>query len=66
VTRPDSYEELASELEDVAERLRTGELGQDEAADLVRRSAELAGRLGAEIDARGRDAERLEGQERLL
>ncbi len=37
-----------------------------EAAELVQRSAELAARIGSELDARGRSADRLEGQERLL
>ena len=50
----------------MAARLRSGELGADEAAELVQRSAELAARIGAELDARGRSADRLEGQERLL
>jgi exonuclease VII small subunit len=66
VTGPESLEDLAAELEDVAARLRSGELGADEAAQLVQRSAELAARIGAELDARGRSADRLEGQERLL
>ena len=63
---PDSVEGLAEELEAVADRLRSGALGQDEAAALVERCAELAGRLGAEIDTRARVAGEAEGQERLL
>jgi hypothetical protein len=63
---PDSVEGLAEELEAVAERLRSGTLEQDEAATLVERCAELAGRLGAEIDTRARVAGEAEGQERLL
>ena len=63
---PDSVTALAEELEAVAERLRSGTLGHDEAAELVERCAELAGRLGAEIDARARVAGEAEGQERLL
>jgi hypothetical protein len=66
VTGPESLEDLATELEGVAARLRAGELRADEAAELVQRSAELAARIGAELDARGRSADRLEGQERLL
>jgi exonuclease VII small subunit len=66
VNQPDALEQLISELEDVAERLRSGELQPDEAAELVQHSADLAGRLGSELDARGRSAGRLEGQERLL
>ena len=63
---PDSVSALAEELEAVAERLRSGSLEQDEAASLVERCAELAGRLGAEIDTRARAAGEAEGQERLL
>jgi hypothetical protein len=63
---PDSVEGLAEELEAVADRLRSGTLEQDEAATLVERCAELAGRLGAEIDTRARAAGEAEGQERLL
>jgi hypothetical protein len=50
----------------VAERLRSGTLEQDDAATLVERCAELATRLGAEIDTRARVAGEAEGQERLL
>ena len=62
----DSVSALVEELEAVADRLRTGSLEQDEAAALVERCAELAGRLGAEIDTRARVAGEAEGQERLL
>ena len=62
----DSVSALANELEAVADRLRAGSLEQDEAAALVERCAELAGRLGAEIDTRARVAGEAEGQERLL
>ena len=59
---------LAKELEQLAERLRSGELTDDDAAAAVERCAELAARLGGELDSAARDAERgdLEGQERLL
>ncbi len=59
---------LAAELETLAGRLRAGELDRAEAAEAVERCAELAARLGSELDAAARDAERgdLEGQERLL
>ena len=59
----DGFDELVRELESVAERLRGEEVPADEAAELVERCAELAARLGGELDARGRAAE---GQERLL
>jgi hypothetical protein len=57
---------LARELEDVAARLRSGEADPTEAAELVERCAELAARLGAELDAQSRAASEAEGQERLL
>ena len=66
MSRPDELEQLVTELEDVAAQLRSGELAPDTAAELVQRSADLASRLGSELDARGRSAGRIEGQERLL
>jgi hypothetical protein len=59
-------EELAAELEAVADKLRAEAIDGDEAADLVERCTELAQRIGAEIDARSRSAGEAEGQERLL
>jgi hypothetical protein len=59
----DDLDSLIRELESVAERLRREELEPAAAAELVERCAELAGRIGGELDARGRAAE---GQERLL
>ena len=59
----DDLDSLIRELEDAAARLRSEELAPAEAAELVERCAELAGRVGSELDARGRAAE---GQERLL
>ena len=56
-------DELIEELELVAQRLRAGNLDHDEAAQLVDRCAELAGRLGSGLDAAARETE---GQERLL
>jgi chemotaxis protein histidine kinase CheA len=61
-----TLEELAAELESVADKLRSEAVDSDEAADLVDRCAELAQRIGAEIDARSRSAAEAEGQERLL
>ncbi len=62
----EGVEALIRELEAAAERLRSGELETDEAAVLVERCAELAGRIGAELDAESRAASETEGQERLL
>jgi exonuclease VII small subunit len=61
-----ALEEVAKELEQAASRLRSGELDSEEAADLVERCAELAGRLSSEVDAESRAAAESEGQERLL
>jgi hypothetical protein len=59
-------DELAGELELVADKLRSDAVDADEAADLVERCAELAQRIGAEIDLRSRSTGAAEGQERLL
>ena len=60
---------LVRELEDAAARLRAGGLDADEAAALVERCAELAGRTGSELDRVAREADReppAGGQEQLL
>jgi len=60
---------LIDELERAAARLRAGELDPAGAAGLVERCAELAARIGSELDRAGREAERdapAEGQEQLL
>jgi hypothetical protein len=59
-----SLEDLAAELELVADKLRSEAIDAEEAADLVERCAALAQRIGAEVDARSRGE--TEGQERLL
>ncbi len=66
MSEPDAVRRLTDELTAVADRLRSGELGSDEAATLVERCAELAAQLGSEIDVRARGASEVEGQERLL
>jgi hypothetical protein len=63
---PPNLEHLAAELESIADKLRADAVDSDEGADLVERCAELAQRIGAEIDARSRSAAETEGQERLL
>ena len=60
---------LIRELEDASARLRAGRMQADEAAALVERCAELAGRVGAELDRVAREADREapgDGQEQLL
>jgi exonuclease VII small subunit len=66
VSDPGSLEALAAELEAVADKLRSGAVDADEAADLVERCAALAARLGTALDARAREADVAQGQERLL
>ena len=53
------------ELEESAAQLRAGEMDAVQAAELVERCAELAARVGAELDRAGRE-EPAEGQEQLL
>jgi len=60
---------LVAELDETATRLRAGSLEPAEAADLVERCAQLAGRIGSELDRAARAAERDTpgaGQEQLL
>jgi len=54
-----------AELERAAERLRGGDLSPQEAAELVERCAELAARVGAELDRRA-EPDESPGQETLL
>jgi len=64
----EELEKLVDELEAAAQRLRSGELDADEAAEVVQRCADLAARIGAELDAESRAAQQAPaaGQERLL
>jgi hypothetical protein len=59
---------LISELDLTAARLRSGELQGDDAADAVERCAQLATELGSELDIHARAASAGEppGQEKLL
>ena len=61
-------EELVAELEQTAARLRDGALGQDEAAELVERCADLANRVGSQLEGEARSAAAGDqpGQEQLL
>ena len=56
------------ELEESAARLRAGEMDAVQAAELVERCAELAARLGSEVERLSREArtEAPPGQETLL
>jgi exonuclease VII small subunit len=55
-TDPRALDDAVDELERAAERLRAGDLEPDEAAALVERCAELAGRVGAELERTAREA----------
>ena len=61
-------ESIARELEQTAERLREQDLDADEAAGLVERAAELATRVGQELEreARAQPEGEAPGQETLL
>jgi hypothetical protein len=62
-----SLQELVRELEQAATQLRSGELDSSAAADLIERCADLAARLGAELEALARKGEGgSPGQETLL
>jgi hypothetical protein len=64
-----SMEELVAELEQTANRLRQGELEQAEAAAAVERCAELANRIGGQLERDARvvaSGGSLPGQEQLL
>ena len=56
MSQPETLAALAEELEAVADKLRAEAVDADEAADLVERCAEIAARLGAEIDSQARGA----------
>jgi len=59
--------DLVKALESAASELRSGELDSAAAADLIERCAELAARLGGELEALARKGEGASpGQETLL
>ena len=60
-----ALDEAIAELESAAARLRSEELAPEEAAELVERCAEIAARVGAELDRRA-DPGDSPGQETLL
>jgi hypothetical protein len=66
-SEPTNLQALVEELEQAAAKLRSGELDSGEAADLIERCAELAARLGGELEALARKGEGgAPGQETLL
>ena len=68
----EALRQRVGELERAAARLRAGELSDEEAAELVERCAELAGRISAALDEEARAAaaelplDEAPEQERLL
>jgi len=65
---PAGIEELVAELEGIAQRMREGQLEQGEAAAMVERCAELANRIGGQLEREARASASGEqpGQEQLL
>ena len=59
-------DDAIAELEGAAARLRSEDIAPEEAADLVERCAELAARVGAELERRSAPEGTAPGQERLL
>ena len=59
---------IIRELDQIAERLREESIDPDEAADLVERAADLASRVGSDLEREARSAQGDEppGQETLL
>jgi hypothetical protein len=59
-------DELTDQLEQAAERLRSGELDGDAAAQLVDECARLAARAGAELDREAGAGDVPPGQDTLI
>ena len=57
---------LAADLEKAAERLRSGQLDADGAAELVDECARLAARAASQLDREARAAEPGPGQDSLI
>jgi coenzyme F420-reducing hydrogenase delta subunit len=61
-----ALDDAIAELEAAAERLRSEQLSSEDAAELVERCAEIAARVGAELDRRAEPGDAAPGQETLL
>ncbi|HEX8648085.1 MAG TPA: hypothetical protein VF715_14415 [Thermoleophilaceae bacterium] len=59
-------DDAIAELELAATRLRSEDLAPEEAADLVERCAEIAARVGSELERRSAPEGTVPGQETLL
>jgi hypothetical protein len=55
-----------AELRRAADRLRSGEIDPEQAAELVERCAQLAAQVGAALDRQASASAESPGQERLL
>ena len=66
MTDPSDLDTLTGELERAAERLRSGELDADGAAELVDECARLAARAASQLDREARSAEPGPGQDSLI
>jgi hypothetical protein len=66
VSTPTPLDDAIAELEAAAAKLRSDEITPEEAAELVERCAELAARVGAELDRRADSGPTAPGQETLL
>lgn len=67
MTASEELDTLIAELERTAYQLRSGEIPAEGAASAVERCAELAAKVGAQLDALAREPEeQLPGQEELL
>jgi hypothetical protein len=66
MTESSDLDALAGDLERAAERLRSGELDADAAAELVDECARLAARAASQLDRDARAAEPSPGQDSLI
>jgi hypothetical protein len=66
MTESRDLDTLAGDLERAAERLRSGELDADAAAELVDECARLAARAASQLDREARATEPTPGQDPLL
>ena len=66
MTEPSDLNALAGDLEQAAERLRSGELDAETAAGLVDECARMAALAAAELDRQARAAEPSAGQDTLI
>ncbi len=66
MTDPSELDSVAGELEQAAQRLRSGDLDADAAAALVDECARLAARAATALEREARASEPSQGQDSLL